>query len=451
MDVDGATEDARNLRKINKAVYTLSNPSSKIAAVISEAINIIESTDDKIVIVSQWASLLNIIGMHLSQRGLGYLLLTGATKISDRGPIIENFNDPDHPTRVFLLSLATGGVGLNLIGGNHLFVVDPHWNPQLEFQAHDRVYRMGQKKNVQVLKFVTSATVEERVVSIQQKKVEVSDAVLTGMWQIFDNIQSNMHSGPVSTTLIFVLILRLRQICCHPGLMHINSKENDQDLNASSGGEGSAVGINLVDVIERMDVDGATEDARNLRKINKAVYTLSNPSSKIAAVISEAINIIESTDDKIVIVSQWASLLNIIGMHLSQRGLGYLLLTGATKISDRGPIIENFNDPDHPTRVFLLSLATGGVGLNLIGGNHLFVVDPHWNPQLEFQAHDRIYRMGQKKNVQVLKFVTSATVEERVVSIQQKKVEVSDAVLTGVSKIKKSGLSMADLRKLFDM
>lgn len=67
-----------------------------------------------------------------------------------------------------LLSLGAGGVGLNLIGGNHLFLADLHWNPQLEAQACDRIYRVGQKKDVHVHRMITEGTVEERQISFKQ-------------------------------------------------------------------------------------------------------------------------------------------------------------------------------------------------------------------------------------------------------------------------------------------
>lgn len=68
--------------------------------------------------------------------------------------------------------------------------------------------------------------------------------------------------------------------------------------------------------------------------------------------------------------------------------------------------MDSFNAPDKSPRILLLSLTAGGVGLNLVGGNHLLLIDIHWNPQLEVQAQDRIYRFGQKKDVFIYKLVT---------------------------------------------
>lgn len=80
--------------------------------------------------------------------------------------------------QVMLLSLQAGGVGLNLIGGNHIFLLDMHWNPALETQTGDRCHRMGQKRDVFIHKFVCEGTVEERILMLQRKKLELAQNVL---------------------------------------------------------------------------------------------------------------------------------------------------------------------------------------------------------------------------------------------------------------------------------
>lgn len=102
-------------------------------------------------------------------------------------------------------------------------------------------------------------------------------------------------------------------------------------------------------------------------------------------------------------------------------------------------------------QVMLLSLTAGGVGLNLIGGNHLIVMDPHWNPQLELQAHDRIYRMGQKKSVHIYKVLCEDTIEERIKLLQEKKLSIAQDVLSGVKRTTNSKLTIDDMKSLFGM
>uniref|UniRef100_A0A915IB17 Helicase C-terminal domain-containing protein n=1 Tax=Romanomermis culicivorax TaxID=13658 RepID=A0A915IB17_ROMCU len=99
----------------------------------------------------------------------------------------------------------------------------------------------------------------------------------------------------------------------------------------------------------------------------------------------------------------------------------------------------------------LLSLTAGGVGLNLVGANHLFLIDLHWNPALENQACDRIYRLGQKRNVFVHKFVCRNTIEEKVFEIQQRKVGLAQSVLEGSSNRNVNALSLNDIKYLFEL
>lgn len=82
--------------------------------------------------------------------------------------------------QVMLLSLQAGGVGLNLVGANHLFIVDMHWNPALEQQASDRCHRVGQTRDVQIHKFVCVGTIEERILTLQEQKIVLANDVMTG-------------------------------------------------------------------------------------------------------------------------------------------------------------------------------------------------------------------------------------------------------------------------------
>lgn len=90
------------------------------------------------------------------------------------------------------------------------------------------------------------------------------------------------------------------------------------------------------------------------------------------------------------------------------------------------------------------------MGLNLVGANHMILLDLHWNPQLELQAHDRIYRVGQTKNVHIYKLITMNTIEERIKILQEHKLQLADSMLTG-ARVQNSKLTLQDLRLLFSM
>lgn len=99
----------------------------------------------------------------------------------------------------------------------------------------------------------------------------------------------------------------------------------------------------------------------------------------------------------------------------------------------------------------LLSLTAGGVGLNLVAANHLFLVDIHWNPQLEAQACDRIYRLGQQKPVNVYKFICTDTIEASIQLIQTKKLQIANNIFGGSSNVEGSKITLEDLKEIFNI
>ena len=151
---------------------------------------------------------------------------------------------------------------------------------------------------------------------------------------------------------------------------------------------------------------------------------------------------------KSVIVSQWTKMLDIIAIHLDKLGICYNVIQGNIPPKKRNEYVEDFNTNPKGSEVMLVSLRAGGVGLNLIGGNHLFLLDQHWNPALEDQACDRIYRVGQTREVMIHRFLCKDTVEEKIVELQQRKKTLATNVLTG-SKTTSSKLTLQDLRMIF--
>lgn len=99
----------------------------------------------------------------------------------------------------------------------------------------------------------------------------------------------------------------------------------------------------------------------------------------------------------------------------------------------------------------LLSLTAGGVGLNLIAANHLFLVDIHWNPQLEAQASDRIYRVGQTKPVFIYKFVCTNTIETTIQKIQSQKLEIASNIFGGCNNVESTKITLNDLKQIFNI
>ena len=111
----------------------------------------------------------------MASAGLAHLRLDGSTR--DRGAVVDAFQREGGPP-VLLLSLKAGGTGLNLTAADHVFLLDPWWNPAAEDQAADRAHRIGQDKPVMVYRLVAKDTVEERILALQEKKRALADAAI---------------------------------------------------------------------------------------------------------------------------------------------------------------------------------------------------------------------------------------------------------------------------------
>ena len=132
----------------------------------------------KILLFSQFTTMLDVIGKRLKEENITYYLLTGATSKEARAKLVEAFNTDD--TGVFLISLKAGGVGLNLTGADMVIHYDPWWNVAAENQASDRAHRIGQDKVVSVFKLITKGTIEERIRELQRRKAQLADNILNG-------------------------------------------------------------------------------------------------------------------------------------------------------------------------------------------------------------------------------------------------------------------------------
>ncbi len=151
------------LRKLDRAESYRSGKWELFCELLDEAL----ASGHKIVVFTQYLGMITLMTRHLETLDVGFVSLTGSTR--DRGPRIARFNeDPD--CRVFLGSLKAGGTGIDLIGGSVVIHYDRWWNAARENQATDRVYRMGQKRAVHVLKLVTQGTLEEKISAIIEAK-----------------------------------------------------------------------------------------------------------------------------------------------------------------------------------------------------------------------------------------------------------------------------------------
>lgn len=150
---------------------------------------------------------------------------------------------------------------------------------------------------------------------------------------------------------------------------------------------------------------------------------------------------------RVLIFSQFTSMLAKIKKLLERKKITYFSLDGSTKSIRRNEMVEEFNNGEND--VFLISLKAGGTGLNLTGADTVIHFDPWWNPAVENQATDRAYRIGQEKKVHVMKLVTRGTIEEKIYALQEKKKEIIERVIKpGETMI--TQLTEEDIRDLFE-
>ncbi len=147
---------------------------------------------------------------------------------------------------------------------------------------------------------------------------------------------------------------------------------------------------------------------------------------------------------RVLVFSQFTGYLKSIARALSEKGIGHLYLDGSTR--NRAEVIEAFRAGAAP--VFLISLKAGGFGLNLTEADHVFIMDPWWNPAAEQQAVDRIHRIGQEREVHVYRLVAEGTIEEKVMQLKASKAALFDAVV-GEGEFASAAVTAEDVRELF--
>ncbi|XP_037356995.1 transcription termination factor 2 isoform X2 [Talpa occidentalis] len=327
--------------------------------------------------------------------------------------------------------------------------------PQRVFQFHCLELSVAEKEVYSVL-FATSRSIVQSYLRRHEgednQSEESSDDPFSRVAQEFG------YSGPacptatvsqsVSKRNVLSQLLRLRQCCCHLSLLKTAldpSELKSEGLDLSLEEQLSALTLS-----EFHDAELSSTVALNGKHFQVELFEDTRESTKILCLLEklEAIRR-EPGSQKSVIVSQWTSMLKVVARHLRRHGLTYDTIDGSVNSKQRMDLVEAFNTSRSP-QVMLISLTAGGVGLNLTGGNHLFLMDMHWNPSLEDQACDRIYRLGQKKDVFIHRFVCKGTVEEKILELQEKKKNLAKDVLSGSGEFV-TKLSLDDYRVLFDI
>ena len=183
-----ALEALTKLRQISNHPLTVDPnylyDSGKLNIALSMLEEILEENHN-VLIFSQYVKMLKLFQTELNKRHISHTYLDGSTK--DRKNVVDQFQTKDEHN-VFLISLKAGGVGLNLTKADYVFLIDPWWNPAVEAQAVERVYRIGQENPVFVYRFITENTVEEKVQALQEKKKLMINEVISDEMSTFSKL-----------------------------------------------------------------------------------------------------------------------------------------------------------------------------------------------------------------------------------------------------------------------
>jgi superfamily II DNA or RNA helicase len=210
---------------------------------------------------------------------------------------------------------------------------------------------------------------------LNNEELEVYQSILAASRE---EVLQHLQSGG-SVFGAFEMLLRLRQACCHIGLIPGQKAESSSKVEL------------LLETLETSQAEG----------------------------------------HRSLIFSQWTSYLDLIEPHLKSAGIEFLRLDGSTM--NRQEIVSQFQNESGPP-VLLMSLKAGGVGLNLTAADHVFILDPWWNPAAEDQAADRAHRIGQTRPVMIHRLVAQGTIEERILALQKQKLELAKSVLEDAGK-----------------
>ena len=183
-----------NSTKLLKSDEVAGHKTSSKIEVLKEQIEL-NAPHHKMVIFSQFVSMLELIQAELASMNVEHIMLTG--KSSNREAIVNEFRNNDD-VRVALISLKAGGTGLNLVEADYVYLVDPWWNPAVENQAIDRLHRIGQEKNITAIRLICPGTLEEKIMQLQESKKELTSQMVGNNDSFFEGLTRKELLGLVS-------------------------------------------------------------------------------------------------------------------------------------------------------------------------------------------------------------------------------------------------------------
>ena len=264
-------------------------------------------------------------------------------------------------------------------------------------QVDDRYIKQMKRK---ISPFILRRTKKEVALDLPEKIiqtvwVEMTEPQREKYETLLSKNRKEFQGDAVKSMEVLEALLRLRQICCHPCLVHAEIP-SDPEYSAK---------------LERIlaDIEEVVQEGR-----------------------------------KVIVFSQFTQMLHVLQAHLIDKGIRFVYLDGSTK--DREHVVQQFQQ-DQMIPVFLMSLKAGGVGLNLTAADYVFLFDPWWNEAVEMQAIDRAHRVGRKDVVVARRYVMAESVEEKMMKLKEKKAAIAQGLMENGSDI--APLTMDELIELF--
>lgn len=286
---------------------------------------------------------------------------------------------------------------------------------------------------------------EDLFIDLEGAQRELYDAELKRARMALLNIKTGKELSAARFNILQSL-MRLRQICCHPALVGV-SESGDAVSAGEAGAEavpaeapkrrGRPRKVVVESVAEAADpgdslfapasapASAIVDDDPDAPGANEDCDSAPAVSGKLDAMLEQIAPIIEE-GHRVLVFSQFVSMLDIIHAELDRRGVRHLMLTGKTE--NRQQLVNEFQSASGPS-VFLLSLKAAGSGLNLTAASYVFLFDPWWNPAVEAQAIDRTHRIGQTNQVFAYRLIARGTVEEKIRQLQNRKAKLANAVV----------------------
>jgi len=242
-----------------------------------------------------------------------------------------------------------------------------------------------------------------------------------------DKIDGGDGDGPKMDSSTLAAITTLKKLVNHPDLIFETCREKNVK--------------EVCDIFNKVFPNGYDPSKQKLQP---------GLSGKLAILDCILAFVKSSTNDKVVLVSNYTQTLDLFEKLCRLRGYLSVRLDGSMSIKKRAKVVDEFNDPSNPQFIFMLSSKAGGCGLNLIGANRLVMFDPDWNPANDEQAMARVWRDGQKKQCYIYRLLAVGTIEEKIFQRQAHKKALSSCVIDQEENVEKH-FSLNDLRNLFKL